>query len=76
MNSVFRYIDSLRYLFNRSVRLKHILLFIMLLFLIFITSCIAQFMPEISENQDLLVVEGLITSGNTTNEINNQVNYN
>jgi hypothetical protein len=41
------------------VRIAHLILFLSLL--LFIDSCITQFIPETSEDRDLLVVDGLIT---------------
>ena len=35
--------------------------FILILFFLLLNSCIVQFIPEISEEQELLVVEGLVT---------------
>lgn len=49
---------------------KHILIqFILFIFLLLINSCIVQFIPEIYEEQELLVVEGLLTDQLTTNTI-------
>lgn len=41
--------------------MKTIFYFIIIPFLLLITSCIAQFVPEINEEKQLLVVQGLIT---------------
>lgn len=41
--------------------MKPVFRFILFLFLLLITSCIAQFVPEINEEKQLLVVQGLIT---------------
>lgn len=41
--------------------MKTLSFFALVLFLLLITSCIAQFVPEINEEKQLLVVQGLIT---------------
>ncbi len=49
--------------------MKSINYIIALLFFLIISGCITQFIPETDENQDLLVVEGLITNRPEVNTI-------
>ena len=44
--------------FNYAL-IKHFLQFIQFVFILFLTSCITEFIPEIDEEKELLVVEGL-----------------
>lgn len=50
------------------MQIKSIQQLILFLFLLLLNSCIVQFIPEIAEEQELMVVEGLITDqpGNNT----------
>ena len=42
---------------------------ILLVIILFVTGCVSKFMPEIDENRELLVVEGMITDQPETNRI-------
>jgi Domain of unknown function (DUF4249) len=46
-----------------------ILKFIIILFLVFLNSCIVQFVPQIEEEKEVLVVQGLITDQHETDTI-------
>jgi hypothetical protein len=49
--------------------MKPIQIIILISFLLLLNSCITKFIPQISENNELLVVEGLITDQPDTNTI-------
>lgn len=55
---------KLKYLLAKP--LQHLILFILLLF---INSCVAQFIPKIDEEKELLVVQGLLTDQAETDTI-------
>ena len=50
-----------RRFFIKCLQIKPIQHFVLFLFLLIINSCIAQFIPKIDEEKELLVVQGLIT---------------
>lgn len=71
MSFIFKHLDSVRIFIIRLLVIKSLQQTLLVISLILISSCIKQFIPAISEDQDLLVVEGLITDqpGNNTIKI-------
>jgi hypothetical protein len=61
MNIISRHEYSVRQLIIRLILFKPLQQFFLLSVILLISGCIKQFLPEITENQDILVVEGLIT---------------
>jgi hypothetical protein len=61
MNIIFRRDYSFRQLIVRFLLFKPLQQFFLLSIILLTGGCIKQFTPEISENQNILVVEGLIT---------------
>src|ERR1035437_1156394 len=52
-----------------SERVRRSQKFIFILFLVLLNSCITQFVPQIEEEKELLVVQGLITDQHETDTI-------
>jgi hypothetical protein len=61
MNIIFKYGYSSRQLIIRYLPIKLLRLALFFTLVLLINSCIEQFIPETTVNQNLLVVEGLIT---------------
>lgn len=61
MNIIFRHAGSLRFLKRKIAQIKPLQQFILLLFLLVISSCTVKFIPEINNGEELLVVQALIT---------------
>ena len=61
MNIIPKHLGSVRPLKINFMLIKPIQQFILFLFILLLNGCIVQFIPETGEDQDLLVVEGLIT---------------
>jgi hypothetical protein len=61
MNIILRHRDSLRLIKIRFLHIKLLQRSILFLCLVLINSCVSEFIPRITEEKELLVVEGLIT---------------
>jgi hypothetical protein len=61
MNIIPKHLGSVRPLKINFMLIKPMQQFILFLFILLLNGCIVQFIPETGEDQDLLVVEGLIT---------------
>jgi hypothetical protein len=75
MNNIFKYKDSAADLIKDCSLNKPVILTLTLVYFILTNSCISQFIPQTTQDQNLLVVEGLITDqpGNNTIKINSSV---
>lgn len=69
MNFILKYIDSIRLLKNNYLLVNSIRLIILFLLFSVFKSCIVPYIPEPPENDELLVVEGLISDQHEVNTI-------
>jgi|WetSurMetagenome_2_1015567.scaffolds.fasta_scaffold00727_12 hypothetical protein len=69
MNIILKNRDSIKQVLIRNIKVARIGQLLLLSFLLLATGCIVQFIPETTEDQNLLVVEGLITNQDAPNII-------
>jgi hypothetical protein len=70
MNIILKiYRDSIKQVLKRNIKITRISQLLLLSFLLIVSGCIVQFIPETTEDQNLLVVEGLITDQDAPNII-------
>jgi hypothetical protein len=69
MNILYKFGNSVKIFILKYLIFKPLQQTLLLAFFFIICGCIKQFIPEVSEDQDILVVEGLITDQPGQNEI-------
>jgi len=70
MNIELKHVIAFKSLIIKLIKNKSFHQFSLVLLLLFTNSCITQFIPDINEEKELLVVEGLITNEPVSNTIN------